>query len=111
MTIRPMVMYGAEGGGIRATYWTDAALQIVASAGNQCGRSSTLLSGGASGGAFGLTLARFDSEPEASVRAVNGPDALAVASVSLAAGDSLAAAAGIRFAASTPYRTPDPESL
>jgi len=105
ITLRPMVMYAAEGGGIRATYWTASALQQIGSAGTGCARHSTLFSGGASGGALGLTLARFDPEPLRATRAIAGPEALAVASVSMLSGDLLTSAAGIRFSESTPHRT------
>jgi hypothetical protein len=109
-SVRPMLMFAAEGGGIRATYWTAAALQRL---GDQvpCARSSTLLSGGASGGALGLTLARFDPDPLPLAEEMSAPDALSVASLSLLSGDLLASSVGIRFDADTPYRKPEEQSL
>ena len=55
--VRPMLMIAAEGGGIRASYWTVRGLQAIAD--RTCGEYSTLFSGGASGGSVGLTVARF----------------------------------------------------
>jgi hypothetical protein len=109
--VRPMLMYGAEGGGIRATYWTAAALQRIKDAGDGCGQRAALLGTGASGGALGLTVARFAEDPLPVVRAMSAPDALSRASVSLMTGDLLRAAAGIRFTADTPCRDPDRQGL
>lgn len=55
--VRPMLMLAAEGGGIRASYWTVRALQALDDA--TCAEYSTYFSGGASGGSVGLTVARF----------------------------------------------------
>lgn len=60
-----MLFIAAEGGGIRAAYWTVSALQKIAQ--QSCAKSgylayATLFSGGASGGSVGLTVARF-TEP------------------------------------------------
>ena len=55
--VRPMVMVAAEGGGIRASYWTVRGLQAIAD--TSCAENSTFFSAGASGGSVGLTVARF----------------------------------------------------
>ena len=55
--VRPMIMVAAEGGGIRASYWTVRGLQAISD--ETCGKYSTLFSAGASGGSVGLTVARF----------------------------------------------------
>ncbi|MFL6026103.1 MAG: hypothetical protein ACJ72K_04155 [Friedmanniella sp.] len=55
--VRPMLLVAAEGGGIRAAYWTVRGLQAIDD--STCAGSSTFLSGGASGGSVGLTVARF----------------------------------------------------
>ncbi len=70
--LRPMFLFGAEGGGIRAAYWTAAGLDLFRGAAvpatdrvdwsqkqpeNRCARG--LFGGGASGGGVGLTVARF----------------------------------------------------
>ena len=112
LTVRPMLMLAAEGGGIRATYWTAAALQRIGAAGaDGCGRRAALFSAGASGGALGLTLGRFDDNPRTVADAMRGPDALSVGSVQLMAGDLLASATGIRFVESSPHRTPHKQGL
>jgi hypothetical protein len=68
--LRPMVLVAAEGGGIRAAYWTAAAQQLMSgytleankwsppAERNGCGANSVLFSAGASGGALGLTVTR-----------------------------------------------------
>jgi len=125
--LRPMLMYAAEGGGIRASYWTAAALQTVATGGTAnldhrrglqehggapgCGARAALFSAGASGGSLGLTIGRWDNHPLDAVEAMAGQNALGVASIALVAGDLLASGAGIRFAASAPGRDPDPAHL
>ncbi len=107
LEVRPMLMVAAEGGGLRASYWTAAALQQIATAGQGCGSYSTLFSGGASGGAFGLTLARFTASPLTSVRAITGSTALGAAGMALVGGDLLASATGIRLESATPHRAND----
>jgi hypothetical protein len=59
--VRPMLLIAAEGGGIRAAYWTVRGLQAIAD--KTCGEYSTLFSAGASGGSVGLTVARFSGTP------------------------------------------------
>ena len=110
-TVRPMLMFAAEGGGIRAAYWTASALGRIGNAGSLCGRRSALFSAGASGGAVGLTLGRFDDDPHAAVENMTGPDALGAAALSLFTGDLLAGAAGIRFDANADNRNPDRQPL
>ncbi len=61
--VRPMLLIAAEGGGIRASYWTVKGLRTIEQ--ETCGAYSTFLSGGASGGSVGLTVARFSGTPEA----------------------------------------------
>ncbi len=60
--VRPMLLIAAEGGGIRASYWTVSGLRAIEE--QTCGAYSTFLSGGASGGSVGLTVARFSGTPE-----------------------------------------------
>ncbi len=59
--VRPMLMIAAEGGGIRASYWTVRSLQAIDDA--TCGEYSAFFSGGASGGSVGLTVARLSNSP------------------------------------------------
>ncbi len=60
--VRPMLLVAAEGGGIRASYWTVRGLQAIDDA--TCGEYSTFFSGGASGGSVGLTVARFSGSSD-----------------------------------------------
>ncbi|NEA31396.1 hypothetical protein [Streptomyces sp. SID13031] len=111
LSLRPMLMVAAEGGGIRATYWTASALEKISMTGNKCAKHAVLFSGGASGGAFGLTVARFTDEPLAAVKAMAGHEALGAATISLMSSDLLASMAGLRFDAAAEYRTPARQPL
>ncbi len=101
--VRPMVMIAAEGGGIRAAYWTVKGLAAIQEGTGGCGAQSTLFSGGASGGSVGLTVARFSgtpSDPGAdravhAVRAMAEPATLAQAVVGTFVRDPAYAATGI----------------
>lgn len=102
--VRPMLMLAAEGGGIRAAYWTAAAVQRIAAAGQGgCGARSTFFSTGASGGALGLSVARFDASPLEGVSAVSDDKALAVGAASMLTRDTLATV-GIRKHETTLHR-------
>lgn len=95
--VRPMILLAAEGGGIRAAYWTAAVVDRIDAAGGegQCGRA--FISTGASGGSVGLTIASLAERGQATdrVRAISGPSALSQAVVGLVARDQLFAGAGI----------------
>ena len=58
--VRPMLLLAAEGGGIRAAYWTVQGLQAIED--DTCGEHSALFAAGASGGSVGLTVARFSGK-------------------------------------------------
>jgi hypothetical protein len=77
--VRPMIMIAAEGGGIRAAYWTVKGLAALDQETGGCGAHSTLFSGGASGGSVGLTVARFSGTPDdpGTARAVDAVEAMA----------------------------------
>ncbi|TDU88153.1 hypothetical protein EV138_1694 [Kribbella voronezhensis] len=111
LSVRPMLMIAAEGGGIRAAYWTAAALGRISAAGNGCGGHSALFSAGASGGALGLSLGRFTTDPAAAVKSITGHQALSAAMISLLTGDLLATGTGLRFDADSPYRDPKRQPL
>ncbi|WP_344850315.1 hypothetical protein [Kribbella ginsengisoli] len=111
LSLRPMMMVAAEGGGIRATYWTASALETLSSSGTGCAKKSVLFSGGASGGAFGLTVARYTDKPLAAVKAMAGHEALGAATISLLSSDLLASTVGLRFDAAAEYRTPSRQPL
>ncbi|MEU4393985.1 hypothetical protein [Kribbella sp. NPDC023855] len=111
LTLRPMVMIAAEGGGIRAAYWTASAVEKLSTAGNGCAKHAVLFSGGASGGAFGLTVARFHDRPLSAVKEMAGHEALGAATISFMSSDLLASVAGLRFDAAAEYRTPSRQPL
>jgi hypothetical protein len=110
--LRPMFFMGAEGGGIRAAYWTTAGLDVFRGAvtpsaesvdwtapttPNRC--AAALFAGGASGGAVGLTLARFAGTGLArdQAAAIASPDALGAATSGLFVRDTAYAATGVPF--------------
>ncbi len=95
-TIRPLFLVAAEGGGIRAAYWTSASVDRIVK-GTACTASSGLVSSGASGGAVGLTLARFAPLGTSSLQAteISEPTALAAASVGLFVRDIVFSASGV----------------
>ena len=105
LTARPLMLYAAEGGGVRAAYWAAAAVDRIrtgsakspaASAGvNPC--RAAMLSSGASGGSVGLTIAsaRGASPARTAVRRIAGRRALGAASVGLVLRDTIFAAAGL----------------
>ncbi len=110
--LRPMFLFGAEGGGIRAAYWTTAGLDLFRGAavaqgdhvdwsapqtGNRCARG--LFGGGASGGAVGLTVARFAGSGLArdAAYAMATPDALGAATSGLFVRDTAYSATGVPF--------------
>ncbi|MEV0802066.1 hypothetical protein AB0I34_30505 [Kribbella sp. NPDC050281] len=111
LTVRPMLMMAAEGGGIRAAYWTASALGRIAKTGNGCGKHSALFSAGASGGALGLSLARFTADPNAAATSIAGHEALGAATISLVTADLLASTTGLRFATDSPHRDPTRQPL
>jgi hypothetical protein len=111
LTLRPMLLVAAEGGGIRATYWTAAALEKLGTAGDGCAKKSVLFSGGASGGAFALSIARFTDQPLSAVKSISGHQALGAATISLLSGDLVASVTGLRFDAASEYRTPARQPL
>lgn len=94
--LRPLLLVAAEGGGVRAAYWTAAGLDAMV-AQVPCSTTSTLLSGGASGGSVGLAVARFAPPGEAAdqVRDLAGPTALAAGAVGLFTRDLAYAATGV----------------
>lgn len=95
--IRPLLLLAAEGGGIRAAYWTAAALDSMWSQVAPNCRDIALFSGGASGGAVGMTVARVSSPGSArdQVAVMSGPQALSAGSVGLFVRDTLYAASGV----------------
>ncbi len=105
---RPMIMVAAEGGGIRAAYWTVKGLAALDTETGGCGAHSVLFSGGASGGSTGLTVARFSGTPSdpgtgravEAVKAMAEPDTLAQAVIGTFVRDPLYAATGVPLGSS-----------
>ncbi|WP_432560083.1 hypothetical protein [Granulicoccus sp. GXG6511] len=92
---RPMLLYAAEGGGIRAAYWTARGIDLIGDADPRC--AAAFLSGGASGGAVGLTVAQV-TEPGRAADAVtelSRSQALAQASLGMFLRDVLRAGTGL----------------
>ena len=87
--VRPMLLVAAEGGGIRATYWTVRGLEALDF--DSCAGRSALFSAGASGGSVGLTVARFsgtDGDPGLT-RAVGAVQAMSDQSTLSTAADGM----------------------
>ncbi|MDP2774359.1 MAG: hypothetical protein Q8O61_12475, partial [Nocardioides sp.] len=96
--VRPLVMYAAEGGGIRAAYWTASGVDRIAEAtpGPEiCG--GAFVSSGASGGALGLSIAsvRVPGGARSAVQQISGPGALTKAVDGMLLRDTIFAATGI----------------
>ncbi|MDO5498200.1 MAG: hypothetical protein Q4F67_00800 [Propionibacteriaceae bacterium] len=101
---RPLLLYAAEGGGVRAAYWTASAIDAIAATDADCAQA--FLSGGASGGAVGLTVAQVSEPGEAghAVTALSRSDALARASLGMFVRDVLRAGTGLPL--TTPGQDP-----
>jgi hypothetical protein len=102
--VRPMLLYAAEGGGIRAAYWTTRAIDRIATPRTLDDDTpvpdicrSAFLSSGASGGSVGLSVASVTpiTEANAAVEEISGPSALAAATDGLVARDLIYAATGV----------------
>lgn len=101
--VRPLLLYAAEGGGIRATYWTAKVLDRIGAPLNVDGKAvaaicrSAFLSSGASGGSVGLTIASVSPLGSATkwVKKIADPEALAAASDGLVLRDTMFAATGV----------------
>lgn len=93
MQVLPMVLLAAEGGGIRAAYWTVIAAEDLKA--DPCARGATLLSSGVSGGAVGLAVQRFNRDPVRVVEEMSDSRALGRGLVGLFVRDFAYAATGI----------------
>ena len=89
----PMVMLAAQGGGIRAAYWTVQTTQRLAA--DPCARQATLFSSGVSGGAVGLAVARYNADPTPVVKQMSNSRALSYGLIGLFIRDFTYAATGI----------------
>jgi hypothetical protein len=96
-SIQPLILVAAEGGGIRATWWTVDAMTSMTS--TACGRSSLFLASGVSGGAVGLALMARSAHPYTQMKSFAAPDALSVGTAGLLSRDLVAGALGINLRA------------
>jgi hypothetical protein len=114
VSIRPLLLFAAQGGGIRAATWTVDVLRSLPDV-NTCASGATFLSSGASGGSIGIATFRKagNAIPHAKdVETLNygGPDALAADIAGLLDGDLLGGVTGIRMPSpsnlTNPYSAP-----
>ncbi|WP_353814487.1 hypothetical protein [Agromyces sp. SYSU T00266] len=94
-TFTPALIVVAEGGGIRAAYWTARALEEIALDG--CLGRSVLVSSGVSGGSVGLAVTAIDREGSGELVRLAGPDAVSTGTAALVVGDVVASTTGLRF--------------
>ncbi|GAA1059099.1 patatin-like phospholipase family protein [Agromyces bracchium] len=95
-TFTPALLVVAEGGGIRAAYWTARALEELGAEGECLGRS-VLVSSGVSGGSVGLAVTAIDREGSDELVHLAGPDAVSTGTAALVVGDLVASTTGLRF--------------
>ncbi len=100
--VRPMVLVAAQGGGIRAAYWTASALEkITQGAKGSCGPQGVFLSSGVSGGSVGLgvlaTSSKLGDKPVDAVQKLSAPNALGAAALGMLVRDDIAELTGIRL--------------
>jgi hypothetical protein len=91
--LMPMLLVASEGGGIRAAEWTVQAMQRIGS--DRCAQHAAVFSSGVSGGAVGLTLLRFNSDPDLVATAISNSRALSYGLIGLLVRDFLYAGTGI----------------
>ena len=91
--LMPMLLIASEGGGIRAAEWTVQAMQRLAS--DECAQHAVAFSSGVSGGAVGLTLLRFNSNPDRVAAAISNSRALSYGLIGLLVRDFTYAGTGI----------------
>jgi hypothetical protein len=91
--LMPMLLVASEGGGIRAAEWTVQAMKRLASDG--CAKHAVTFSTGVSGGAVGLTLLWFNSNPDRVAAAISNSRALSYGLIGLLVRDFTYAGTGI----------------
>jgi hypothetical protein len=114
LSIRPLLLFAAQGGGIRAATWTVDVLKSLPGD-DACASGATLLSSGASGGSIGIATFRHAGSSVASpddvqTNGYGGPNALAADIAGLLDGDLIGGVTGIRVPSPSnldnPYSTP-----
>lgn len=94
----PVVIFVAEGGGIRAAYWTTKVLEKLKGS-TGCLATSTLLSSGVSGGSVGIAIAGSDAigdDATDTLKNVASPDTVSTGVTGLLVSDLIASATGVR---------------
>jgi hypothetical protein len=117
-SIRPLLLFAAQGGGIRAATWTVDILRTLPAAtsvdlpnSSDCASHATFLSSGASGGSIGIASfqpgGNAASKPaNESTSAFGGPNALAADIAGLLDGDLIGGVTGIRMPTPTNLSNP-----
>lgn len=98
-TFVPAVVVVAEGGGIRAAYWTARALEELRRNGG-CLADSILLSSGVSGGSVGLAATAVSTNPtkaDTNLKKLAGPATVGTGVAGLLVGDLVASSTGVPF--------------
>ena len=93
VSVRPLIMVAAEGGGVRAAWWTVDAMTALTS--SDCGRDSVFLASGVSGGATGLAMMASSPDPYADMAQLSGQKALSAAVEGMLSRDIVTANFGI----------------
>ncbi|HEX8003506.1 MAG TPA: hypothetical protein VF519_12500 [Mycobacteriales bacterium] len=96
VTVRPLLVVAASGGGIRSAVWTLSVLDELARSGD-CGRNVTLLSSGVSGGSLGLAVARQTDGTDDALARLAESDSLSVGLTGTLVGDLVAGMSGVRL--------------
>lgn len=95
----PALVVVAEGGGIRAAYWTARVLEEFA---GDCLGESVLVSSGVSGGSVGLAVTALEERAVADLGRLAQQDAVATGAAALLVGDLVASVTGLRPATVLP---------
>ena len=109
VSVLPLVLGAAEGGGMRAAAWTSYVYRDFLDAGD-CRANSVFLSSGVSGGSVGLSLFRDDldatTDPaETTVAGIAQPQGLSTVLAAALVGDLFGSVTGIRVPTAPGYGT------